>query len=100
MTGPIGPLWVPSKERAAASAMARLVAWAGQPDSTALQRWSVSDLGAFWSLLWEVAGVRGESGDEVYVPAARLGDERFFPSARLNRIPGRFALAWWVLGGT
>jgi acetoacetyl-CoA synthetase len=64
--------------------MAQMVARAGQPDSTALQSWSVSDLGAFWSLLWEVAGVRGEPGDEVYVPAGRLRDARFFPSARLN----------------
>ena len=61
-----------------------MVARAGLPDSTALQRWSVRDLGAFWSLLWEMAGVRGEPGDKAYIPAARLGDEHFFPSARLN----------------
>jgi acetoacetyl-CoA synthetase len=64
--------------------MAHMVARAGQPDSSALQRWSVSDLGAFWSLLWEVAGVRGDTGDEVYVPAADLRHARFFPSGRLN----------------
>jgi acetoacetyl-CoA synthetase len=78
------PLWVPSPARAAASGIAHFAARAGQPDTVALHHWSVSDPGAFWSLLWEVADVRGEHGDQVFVPGASLPQARYFPEARLN----------------
>jgi hypothetical protein len=49
VTNASDPLWVPSPTRAAASAMAHFAARAGQPDSVALHRWSVSDA-AVWSI--------------------------------------------------
>jgi acetoacetyl-CoA synthetase len=64
--------------------MAHFAGRAGHPDTVALHGWSVSDPEAFWSQLWDVAGVRGERGDRTFVPGATLPQARYFPEARLN----------------
>ena len=64
--------------------MASFASQAGLADTVALHHWSVNDPAAFWSLLWEVVGVCGERGDQVFVPGASLPEARYFPEARLN----------------
>jgi acetoacetyl-CoA synthetase len=81
-------LWRPSAGAALGSAMARFAAANGfDPwDYRALHDWSVSDLGGFWSMLWDFAGVIGEKGQTAFVPSetAWMTGARFFPEARLN----------------
>ncbi|MDO6575464.1 acetoacetate--CoA ligase, partial [Staphylococcus pasteuri_A] len=52
----------------------------------ALHRWSVSDLGGFWSALWDFCGVPGDKGARAFVPddTAWMTGARFFPDAQLN----------------
>ncbi len=73
------PLWAPAPERAAGTAMHRLVTRAGLTDAVALHRWSVTEGAAFWDLVWDDLDIVGERGDG---PAL---DEhgRCFPGARL-----------------
>src|SRR5512145_1059341 len=73
-------LWIPTAERAAATAMAGLARRIGVDDSTALHRWSIDDPAVFWELLWDDAGVIGDRGPGP----ARDVDGRYFPTARLS----------------
>lgn len=81
-------LWTPSPKALETSALARFArAQGGDPsDYASLHRWSVSDLGGFWSALWDFCGVIGDKGAISVVPdeAARMTGTRFFPDARLN----------------
>ncbi len=84
-----GPLWTPSPERAAATAMAAFAIEAGLApggitDAAALHRWSIEDPEAFWWLVWERTGVVGDAGGPAVEPASDLWRTRFFPEARLN----------------
>ncbi len=46
---------------------------------------SLDDPAAFWSALWDYAGVRGEKGASPFlIDAERMPGARFFPGARLN----------------
>jgi acetoacetyl-CoA synthetase len=85
------PLWTPSPERVAAAQMTafkeRIAATYGVdlPDYESLWRWSVDTMEAFWTELWDVAGVVAETrGDRVLVDRDRMPGAQFFPDARLN----------------
>ena len=84
------PLWTPSPERAAASAMARFSAEAGRiagrslDDFRALHAWSIEDSEGFWSLVWDFCEVVGEKGARVVENGEAMPGARFFPDARLN----------------
>lgn len=52
-------------------------------DFDALHAWSIRDPDAFWRLVWEACGVRGEMGTRVTGAMTMPGAE-FFPDARLN----------------
>ncbi len=84
------PLWTPSPDRIAASNIesfrqeAEAVAGIDIPDTDALHRWSVSDPGAFWTLVWDETGVIGDKGGVAFQPGADMRSARFFPEARLN----------------
>ncbi|MFN8052440.1 MAG: acetoacetate--CoA ligase [Acidimicrobiales bacterium] len=78
------PLWVPSPERAAASAMGRFREAKGFDTYPDLHRWSVEHLEAFWSSMWDWAGVVGDRGERVIEVGETMPDTRFFPDARLN----------------
>lgn len=84
----VGIMWRPDAGMQAGSALSRFAVEAGFPpeDYEGLHRWSVADPGAFWSLLWDFAGVIGDKGAEAFAPdeAARMTGARFFPQARLN----------------
>ncbi|HSO07247.1 MAG TPA: acetoacetate--CoA ligase [Pelomicrobium sp.] len=85
------PLWTPSPERVAAS---RLTAFAAllrerhgvdAGDYAALHRWSVEQPAAFWTAVWDFAGVVAAArGERALIDADRMPGARFFPDARLN----------------
>ncbi|HEX4926741.1 MAG TPA: acetoacetate--CoA ligase [Burkholderiales bacterium] len=79
-----GPMWTPSPERAAATAMARFMREAGKSDYAALHQWSVTRPEEFWSRLWDFCGVIGEKGGRGLVDGDRMPGARWFPDARLN----------------
>ncbi|SFM34144.1 acetoacetyl-CoA synthetase [Gracilibacillus orientalis] len=49
-----------------------------------LHRWSITNIGDFWSGVWDYAGIIGDKGETIYVPADSMADAVFFPDARLN----------------
>ncbi|GGH18683.1 acetoacetate-CoA ligase [Alsobacter metallidurans] len=83
------PLWTPSRERVESTSMVRFRdafnAREGLQARTyrELHAASVERREAFWSLLWDFAGVVGHKGDSVLVDD-RMPGARFFPEARLN----------------
>jgi len=85
------PLWRPSPERAAASALAAFqagaAAAAGAPSGglRELHRWSVAEPARFWRALWDFLGILGEPGTPTLAPrpdSPRAA--RWFPAARLS----------------
>ncbi len=94
------PLWDPSADRIAASAMERFrrrveASGVSAPDSVELHRWSVDDPTAFWSAAWDDLGVLGEKGDRIIETGEDMAGTRFFPDARIsvveNLLDGRGA---------
>ncbi len=79
------PLWQPSPERAARSALAHFMRRAGGfADYAALHRWSVEKREDFWSLVWDFCGVEGGKGARRLVDGERMPGAQWFPDARLN----------------
>ena len=84
------PLWTPSSEAVAASAMTRFREEANQrfglalSDYRQLHAWSIDNLPAFWELIWDFCGVIGEKGAPLLQDEARMPGAKFFPNARLN----------------
>ncbi len=85
------PLWQPTPERIEAAQWTafrrRAEALAGRDlsEPAALHRWSVDEPRAFWELLWEWAGVRGDGpGPALGGADAPMPGARWFPEARLN----------------
>jgi len=85
------PLWTPSAARIGAANMTRFMEFAAQrhgaraADYGALLDWSVSDLGAFWTAVWDFCGVKAETrGSRALVDGGKMPGARFFPDARLN----------------
>ncbi|BCL70199.1 acetoacetyl-CoA synthetase [Vibrio nigripulchritudo] len=81
-------LWKPSVERIRQSRLSQFAKDVGfdPNDYDTLHRWSVSDLGGFWSSVWDFCDVVGDQGEIFYVPSptARMTGARFFPDAQLN----------------
>lgn len=88
MTSDLDILWTPSPDAFETSTLARFALQNGfdPADYEALHRWSVSDLGGFWSALWDFCGVVGDKGAVAFAPNedAWMTGARFFPQARLN----------------
>jgi len=96
------PMWTPSPERAAQSAVARFMREAGKRDYAELHQWSVEHAPEFWNRVWDFCGVIGEKGGETLVDGGRMPGARFFPNARLNfaqnllrRRDGAESLVFW-----
>ncbi len=49
-----------------------------------LHKWSTEDSAAFWSLLWDTAGVIGSRGPRTLVDGHKMSGAKWFPDARLN----------------
>ncbi|HET7411885.1 MAG TPA: acetoacetate--CoA ligase, partial [Pararhizobium sp.] len=84
------PLWRPDQARIEASAMIALMRRCGKvagrdfADYAALHAWSIEAPEAFWSTVWDDAGVIGEKGARLLLDGDRMPGARFFPDARLN----------------
>ena len=83
-------LWQALPERLAGT---RLTAFAremnarfklGGEDYGRLWQWSVAEREAFWSALWDFAGVMGDKGATVLADGDLMPGARWFPEARLN----------------
>ncbi|MDE2119736.1 MAG: acetoacetate--CoA ligase [Betaproteobacteria bacterium] len=88
---PEQPLWRPDAERIRRAHITAFTELVNRrhglqlQDYDALWRWSIDDLGGFWSAVWDSSGViAGQRGERDYVPAEAMSDARFFPDARLN----------------
>ncbi|MCU0312365.1 MAG: acetoacetate--CoA ligase [Acidimicrobiales bacterium] len=83
-------LWAPSPDAAAATTMARFVGWLAAERGTAfdtydeLWRWSVEDLGGFWSSIWEFFEVSDRTPTVAVERGSSMADTVWFPGATLN----------------
>ena len=86
----VSPLWSPSADRVAATAMNRFRLEAEKrlgrdlPDYQALHTWSVMETASFWDAVWEFCGVIASEKGERVLGAATMPGAEFFPDARLN----------------
>ncbi len=84
------PLWTPSAEQLAATNLSKFLHIASRhsgkeiADYDALWQWSVADVSAFWSLIWDYGEVIGEKGDVTLIEGEGMLDAQWFPQARLN----------------
>jgi acetoacetyl-CoA synthetase len=92
-------LWSPSEEWVAATALTRYTRWLEETrgltfDSyEALWRWSVDDLEAFWSSIWDFCEVRAAAPYERVLRSRDMPGAEWFPGARLNYAEHVFAHA-------
>ena len=83
-------LWTPSNERAQNSQMQAFADEASRrtgldlSNYSDLHRWSVTEREAFWALVWEFCGIRGDRGKRLSRFEEDFSQSRFFPDARLN----------------
>ncbi|PZO82360.1 MAG: acetoacetate--CoA ligase [Mesorhizobium amorphae] len=90
MTQTNRPLWTPSPERAAGTALHAFRVEAERRTSRSLpvyadlHAWSVEDPAAFWNLVWDFTGVVGEKGESPLRDEGKMPGARFFPGASLN----------------
>jgi acetoacetyl-CoA synthetase len=83
-------LWTPSPERAAGARMRGFADRLAEAEGVApgayrdLHRLSIERPEAFWTALWDFAGVIGERGARVVENGDAMPGARFFPDARLN----------------
>jgi acetoacetyl-CoA synthetase len=98
----MNPMWTPSAERVAQTAMARFMREAGKSDYASLHQWSIDQAPEFWSRLWDFCGVIGEKGGQTLVDGNKMPGAKWFPQGRLNfaqnllrRRDGAEALVFW-----
>ncbi len=88
MTDQFSPLWTPSPERVAGANLTAFAASCpGAPKGTdyaAFHTWTLAQPEAFWSALWDQAGIVGDKGDTIITASDRMVDTRFFPQASLS----------------
>ncbi|GAB4066621.1 acetoacetate--CoA ligase [Ancylobacter sonchi] len=84
------PLWTPSEERVARTAVVAFIRTVNERHGTRLadyrdlHAWSISEPAAFWELVWELGEVIGERAGPALVDGDRMPGAVFFPQARLN----------------
>lgn len=78
------PLWTPSPQRVAESAMGRFIADRGVGDYAGLHEWSLADPAGFWTDVWDRCGIVGERGDRVVAEGTTMRESPFFPDAQLS----------------
>ncbi|MBA3287027.1 MAG: acetoacetate--CoA ligase [Acidimicrobiia bacterium] len=84
-------LWSPGVDAPSTTRIGRFAAWVsarhglGFPpgDYEALRRWSIGDIEAFWTAVWEHFDVVGRRGENV-LDGRELPGARWFPEARVN----------------
>ncbi|MBU3716454.1 MAG: AMP-binding protein, partial [Candidatus Nanopelagicaceae bacterium] len=49
-----------------------------------LHKWSVENIGEFWSRSWDICGLIGNKGNHAFSPAKYFPDAKFFQDAEIN----------------
>jgi acetoacetyl-CoA synthetase len=75
-------LWQPGEDLLERSPMARFMRARGCADYAALWQWSVGDVGAFWSAIWDDFDVGGQHGEAL--AGASMPGASWFPGTQLN----------------
>jgi acetoacetyl-CoA synthetase len=85
------PLWVPSEERKRSANITRFMEFVNErhgKDFSSyhdLYRWSVEDIPAFWSAVWDFVEIKAsETYQEVVDDLSKFPGARWFPGAKLN----------------
>jgi acetoacetyl-CoA synthetase len=90
MTDAVTKLWEPSPDRAAAAQITAFMQkvnaenGAGAGDYDSLWQWSVDNPEAFWTALWDFAGVIGEKGGVTLSDPTAMPGAKFFPQGKVN----------------
>jgi acetoacetyl-CoA synthetase len=83
-------LWTPDAQRIERARLTHFMRWLERErglrfaDYASLWRWSVSDLEAFWSALWQYFGIRSSVPPEHVLGRRQMPGAEWFPGARLN----------------
>lgn len=81
-------VWRPSEQRVAESNIRKFSEQTGISFESydCLYRWSIDKPAAFWSAVWDFAGIIGEKGETIFLPAEDDGmlGAKWFPEANLN----------------
>ena len=99
LTGEARVLWAPSEADRREANLTRYMAWLAAHRSLSfgsydeLWRWSVTDLEAFWTSIWEFSGVVASSPATAVLPDRTMPGARWFTGARLNIAENYFARA-------
>jgi len=85
------PLWTPSPESVAAANVTAFMQRVNQRHGLALAgyhdlyQWSIDNLEAFWSEVWDFGNVIAQQrGERVLADGDKMPGARFFPDAKLN----------------
>ena len=85
-------LWTPTDERIATTNMNRFAQAASAVGE--IHSWSISQPGAFWSMVWDECGVVGTKGKRAFVAAqdgVPMSTAQFFPDASLSVVENMLA---------
>jgi acetoacetyl-CoA synthetase len=83
-------LWTPPPDIRETTEIGRYLTWLELErglvfgDYDELQRWSVADLPAFWSSIWEFFDVKAHAPYSTVLASEAMPGARWFPGARLN----------------
>ncbi|MFD0019917.1 acetoacetate--CoA ligase [Streptomyces sp. NPDC058382] len=89
-SSPTAPVWVPDPAAVALSHIGRFTEFVAtrtgthHPDYRSLWEWSVQDLAAFWSAVWDFFGIRSSGCHDRVLDDAPMPATRWFTGARLN----------------
>jgi acetoacetyl-CoA synthetase len=85
-----GVLWTPPADVWETTEIGRYVTWLERERGLSfanydeLQRWSVDDLEAFWSTIWDFSGVKAHTPSTSVLASDAMPGATWFPGARLN----------------
>jgi acetoacetyl-CoA synthetase len=85
-----GVLWTPPADVWETTEIGRYVTWLERERGLSfanydeLQRWSVDDLGGFWSTIWDFSGVKAHAPYTSVLASDAMPGATWFPGARLN----------------
>ncbi|TAM03032.1 MAG: acetoacetate--CoA ligase [Paraburkholderia sp.] len=88
--------WAPSPETVANARITEFMHWLARErglafdDYDALWRWSVDDLDAFWSAIWDWAGIASDTPRGRALADAAMPGARWFPGVQLNYVTQAF----------
>jgi acetoacetyl-CoA synthetase len=83
-------LWTPPEDLRQTTEIGRFMEWLGEhrglrfADYEQLRRWSVQDLPAFWSAIWEFFEIRAHAPYQRVLGSCEMPGAQWFPGARLN----------------